>query len=249
GAGLMVLGEYGYDSKTTLGFSAAGGSVSGELDSQNEVSGDSFYFSVFGKKAIEDVMLTLNVGYQFNNLEGKRSVGNIYENYNFSEDFDTNGFNIDLEGRYIYSLQNDFTLEPHLGVNVMSINVDSISENEQDGPFAMELDSSEKTTVKTKLGLELAKNIALDGGSKVKLFGDISYVNNSGDVDEEFDGRFKESTKDFGVKPVEIGKNKGELSLGGKVSLPSGVFTDAKLTHTFGDGEYTKVTATLGYTF
>ncbi|MGL4672001.1 autotransporter domain-containing protein [Cetobacterium sp.] len=249
GAGLMVLGEYGYDSKTTLGFSAAGGSVSGELDSKNEVSGDSFYFSVFGKKAIEDIMLTLNVGYQFNNLEGKRSVGNIYENYNFNEDFDTNGFNIDLEGRYIYSLQNDFTLEPHLGVNVMSIDQDSISENEQDGPFAMELDSSEKTTVKTKLGLELAKNIVLDGGSKVKLFGDISYVNNSGDVDEDFNGRFKESTKDFGVKPVEIGKNKGELSLGGKVSLPSGVFTDAKLTHTFGDGEYTKVTATLGYTF
>ncbi|MGL5125065.1 MAG: autotransporter outer membrane beta-barrel domain-containing protein, partial [Fusobacteriaceae bacterium] len=249
GAGLMVLGQYGYNSKTTLGFSAAGGSVSGEINSDNKVSGDSFYFSVFGQKAIDEILLTANIGYQLNNLEGKRKVGNIYENYNFNEDFNTNGFNVDLEGRYIYAIQNDFTLEPHFGVNVVTVNQDSISEDKEDGVLAMKLNSSERTTVKTKLGLELAKNIALDGGSKIKLFGDLSYVNNSGDVDKEFTGKFIDSKSDFGVKAVQIGKNKGEVSIGGKFILPSGVFSDMKLTQSFGDSEYTKVTASLGYTF
>ncbi|MGL4672078.1 autotransporter outer membrane beta-barrel domain-containing protein, partial [Cetobacterium sp.] len=249
GAGLMVLGQYGYNSKTTLGFSAAGGSVNGEINSDNKVSGDSFYFSVFGQKAIDEILLTANIGYQFNKLEGKRKVGNIYENYNFNENFDTNGFNVDLEGRYIYNIQNDFTLEPHFGVNVVTVNQDSISENKEDGVLAMELNSSERTTVKTKIGLELAKNIALDGGSKVKLFGDLSYVNNSGDIDKEFTGKFKDSKNDFGVKALEIGKNKGEVSVGGKFILPSGVFSDMKLTQSFGNAEYTKVTASLGYTF
>ncbi|MGL5936337.1 MAG: autotransporter outer membrane beta-barrel domain-containing protein, partial [Cetobacterium sp.] len=208
-----------------------------------------FYFSVFGKKAIDEIILTANLGYQFNNLEGKRSVGNAFESYNFSEDFDTNGFNLDLEGRYVYSLQNDFTLEPHLGVNLITIKQDSISENEEDGVLAMELDSTKNTTLKTKLGLELAKNITTASGSKIKLFGDLSYVNNSGDVDKDLDGKFRGSTSGFDVKAVESGKNRGEVSVGGKVSLMNGVFTDAKLTHSFGDSDFTKVTATLGYTF
>ncbi|MGL5592728.1 MAG: autotransporter domain-containing protein [Cetobacterium sp.] len=249
GTGLMVLGEYGYDSKTTLGFSLGGGAVSGELNSKNKVNGDSFYISAFGKKAINEILLTANIGYQFNKLKGKRAIGNAYESYNFSEKFDTNGFNIDLEGRYIYTLNNGFTLEPHLGVNIISIKQDSISENVADGALAMEIDSFSNTTLETKIGVELAKNIVTNAGSKVKLFGDLSYVNNSGDVDKNLTGKFVGATSDFDVKPVEIGKNKGELALGGKVELTSGVFTDAKVAYSFGDNDYTKVTVGLGYIF
>lgn len=249
GTGLMVMGEYGYDSKATLGFSLGGGAVSGELNSDNKVNGDSFYLSAFGKKVINELLLSVNIGYQFNKLKGKRAIGNTYESYNFSENFDTNGFNVDLEGRYIYSLTNGFRLEPHLGVNVISVKQDSITENVADGALAMELDSFDSTTLETKVGVELAKNIVTTAGLKIKLFGDLSYINNSGDIDNDLTGKFVGASSDFKVRPIEIGKNKGELALGGKIKLTSGMFTDAKVAYSFGDNNYINISISLGYTF
>ena len=249
GTGLMAIGEYGYNSNTTFGLALGGGSILGEKNSKNKVSGDSFYVSAFAKKIVEDILLTANIGYQFNRLDGKRNVENIYESYSFKNKFNTNGFNVDLEGKYIYTLENGYTLEPHIGLGLVAIKQDSINENIENGPLAMELDSIKNTTLKTKVGVELAKNIITDLGAKIKVFGDLSYVNNSGDVNKDIKGKFEGSTSEFNIRPLEIGRNKGEICLGGRIEGLTGIFVDTKLTYSFGDMDYTKVTMGLGYKF
>jgi hypothetical protein len=248
--GLMFMGEYGYDSTTTIGMAAGGGYVYGKLSDakHNKVSGDSWYVGAFGKKAIGDFTLTGNMAYQYNKLEGKRKLSNAYESFNFSDKFGVDGFNIGAEGRYDYKLEQGFVVTPHLSLNMNRVVQGKI--NEGNGTMAETLNKYNGTTLETKFGVELAKYMEIGNGAKVKLFGDLAYVNMAGDVNREFHGNFTGDTRRFNVDPIKKAKNTGELTVGGRATCTTGIFMDGKVSYGFGNGsDATKVTLGLGYTF
>jgi hypothetical protein len=247
--GLMFMGEYGIDNNTTVGMAAGGGYVHGKLSNSNhnKVSGDSWYLGFFGKKAIDNFTFTGNLGYQYNKLEGKRKVSNALESYSYSDNFGVNGFNLGVAGAYDYKLEQGFVLTPHLSLNMNRIMQGKI--NEGSGVLAEELGAYNSTILETKAGVEIAKYMNVGNDIKVKLFGDLAYINNAGDTDKDFHGNFTGSTKKFKVNSIKKPDNIGELSVGGKVNYKS-IFFDGKVGYNFGGGfEATKVTLGVGYTF
>ncbi|MGL5000055.1 MAG: autotransporter outer membrane beta-barrel domain-containing protein, partial [Cetobacterium sp.] len=130
--GLLATAEYGIMQDTSLGLAFGGGKQTGKIDeSLSELESDSFYVGAFGKKNINNFKLLGSLGYQKNKFDGKRVIDNGLNKFDFDNSFDTDGFNVMAEARYVMPVKDTLTLEPKLVLDYTHISQDSIDEGEK----------------------------------------------------------------------------------------------------------------------
>lgn len=246
--GLLATGEYGIMKDASLGFAFGGGKQLGELkDNSSSLESDSFYFAAFTKRNIENFRFMGSLGYQKNKFDAKRILDNGLNRFDFDKTFDTEGFNLMGEVRYIKSINETLTVEPKLVLDYTHLSQSAINENEK--PMGISVDSVEQDTYGAEIGVDIVKNFSGIRGQSGKIYAGVAYGYTSGDTDESLKAKIGKGSK-FDIEGTDMGNSRGKATIGVEFENSKGFNYGLGYTYEVEkDAKNSKVTLGLGYKF
>ena len=170
--GAYALAEYGIDTTLSVGGILGGSKNKSDASNGSKLDGNSFYIGGYAKKDIDEFRVIGGLGYQYTDYNAKRVAGNMMQSFSYDNDYNDNGLNIYLSGRYHYALGNDYYLVPKAKLSYTHINQDGV--NEGDRPLAMDINSKSFDVFEGLIGVDLKKEFLHTNG-KSALKAGVAY--------------------------------------------------------------------------
>ena len=126
--GGLATFEYGLSDETSVGFVFGGNNQDVNFKGASKIKGNSLYLGTFAKTDINKFRLMSGVGYQYTSADADRRVSNRYDSFSTGDKYDINSLNAFVEAKYVYSTEQDWTMEPKVRLSYYYIDQDKVNE-------------------------------------------------------------------------------------------------------------------------
>ena len=155
------------------------------------------------------------VGYQYTSADADRKISNRYDSFSTGDKYDINSLNAFMEAKYVYSAEQDWTVEPKVRLSYYYIEQDKVNEGYTPEQISMRTDKINSNTADVEIGTDFVKNVYLENG-KLKNILSLSMITTIGDKSKELNGYILGKEKDgkkFDIQGTELPKTLGKVSL------------------------------------
>lgn len=228
--GAYALGEYGINSTLSLGVLLGGNKNKSDISNGSNLDGNGFYIGGYFKKDIKDLRILGGIGYQYMNYDAKRVAKNMMQSFSYDNSYNDNGLNIYLDGKYKYSLGDDYYLVPRANLIYNYIKQDGV--NEGNSALAMNVDSKDFNMLEGEIGLDIRKEfLNVNGKSSIKA--GVAYNRILSRAEDEYlQAKMKGGNKFDLLVPDKV-KNRYSVILGYEYESEKGVLFDLKGSYSF----------------
>lgn len=252
-SGGLATAEYGLTNDSSVGFVLGGGHQSTDFKGSSKIKGNSLYLGAFAKKEINQFKFMSGIGYQYGSLKGERVVTNKYNYFKTDDRYDVNSFNVFVETKYDYALNNDWTLSPKAKLSWYYVSQDSVNEGYEPGNLSLKVDSATGNTGDLEIGFDLKNTLALTSGKLSNILS-LGLINTIGDREKDLTGNILGAQKNgnsFDIRGIELPRTSGKLSYNLEYEKTNGMIYTLGLGYEFAKDNNKNVTATvgLGYKF
>jgi hypothetical protein len=240
--------EYGIDDATSIGFVIGGNHQSTSFKGASKIKGNSLYVGTFGKYYVDDFKFRAGIGYQYSSNDVDRKVYNKYDYFSTSKEYDVNGLNIFLEGKYSYQLPKNWAVEPKLKFSYFYVDQKGINEGYKPGQLNMKVDRASSNTLDIEVGADIVKTVYLDSGKLKNIFS-ASVINTVGERDRGLSGYICGETKmgtQFDIKGTKIPTTAGKVSYNVEFEQTNGMIYNAGVSYEFAKDNNKNVSVVLG---
>ena len=213
--GGLATFEYGLSDKTSVGFVLGGNNQDINFKGSSKIKGNSLYLGAFTKTDINNFKFMGGVGYQYTSADADRKISNRYDSFSTGDKYDINSLNAFMEAKYVYSAEQDWTVEPKVRLSYYYIEQDKVNEGYTPEQISMRTDKINSNTADVEIGTDFVKNVYLENG-KLKNILSLSMITTIGDKSKELNGYILGKEKDgkkFDIQGTELPKTLGKVSL------------------------------------
>ena len=252
-SGGLATAEYGLTNNSSVGFVLGGGHQSTDFKGSSKIKGNSLYLGAFAKKEINQFKFMSGIGYQYGSLKGERVVTNKYNYFKTDDRYDVNSFNVFVESKYDYALNNDWTLSPKAKLSWYYVSQDSVNEGYEPGNLSLKVDSATGNTGDLEIGFDLKNTLALNSGKLSNILS-VGLINTIGDREKDLTGNILGTQKNgnsFDIRGIELPRTSGKLSYNLEYEKTNGMIYTLGVGYEFAKDNNKNITATvgLGYKF
>ena len=251
--GGLTTAEYGLTNDSSVGFVLGGGHQSTDFKGSSKIKGNSLYLGAFAKKEINQFKFMSGIGYQYGSLKGERVVTNKYNYFKTDDRYDVNSFNLFVETKYDYALNNDWTLSPKAKLSWYYVSQDSVNEGYEPGNLSLKVDSATGNTGDLEIGFDLKNTLALNSGKLSNIFS-VGVINTIGNREKDLTGNILGAQKNgnsFDIRGSQLPRTSGKLSYNLEYEKTNGMIYTLGIGYEFAKDNNKNVTGTagLGYKF
>lgn len=246
--GGLATFEYGLSDKSSVGFVFGGNNQDVKFKGSSKIKGNSLYLGTFAKTDIKNFKFMSGVGYQYTSADADRKVSNRYDSFSTGDKYDINSLNAFVEVKYIYSVEQDWTVEPKVRLSYYYIDQDKVNEGYTPGQISMKTDKVNSNTADAEIGVDFVKSLYLNNG-KLKNILSLGIINTIGDKSKELNGYILGKEKDgkrFDIQGVELPKTSGKVSYNVELEQTNGMIYTAGVSLEFAKDYNRNVNATIG---
>lgn len=246
--GGLATFEYGLSDDTSVGFVFGGNNQDVKFKGSSKIKGNSLYLGTFAKTDIKNFKFMSGVGYQYTSADADRKVSNRYDSFSTGDKYDINSLNIFVEAKYVYNVEQDWTVEPKVRLSYYYIDQDKVNEGYTPGQISMRTDSVNSNTADIEIGVDFVKSLYLNNG-KLKNILSLGVINTIGDKSKELNGYILGKEKDgkkFDIQGVELPKTSGKVSYNLELEQTNGMIYTAGVSLEFAKNYNRNVNATVG---
>ena len=246
--GGLATFEYGLSDKTSIGFVFGGNNQDVKFKGSSKIKGNSLYLGTFAKTDINNFKFMSGVGYQYTSADADRKISNKYDSFSTGDKYDINSLNAFVEAKYVYNIEQDWTLEPKVRLSYYYIDQDKVNEGYTPGQVSMRTDKADSNTADIEVGVDFIKSLYLNNG-KLKNILSLGVINTIGDKSEELNGYILGREKDgkkFDIQGVELPKTSGKVSYNLELEQTNGMIYTAGVSLEFAKDYNRNVNATVG---
>lgn len=245
--GLATL-EYGLSDKTSAGIALGGNHQNTNFKGSSKIKGNSLYLGAFSKTDIDNFKLMGGIGYQYTSADVERGVSNRYNSFNTGDKYDINSLNAFIEGKYVYKLVDDWSIEPKLKLSYYHIDQDKVNEGYNPQQLSMKASKATSNTTDIEIGTDFVKNISLKNG-QLKNILSLGIITTNGDRNEKLTRNILGKNNDgnsFDIEGVKLPKTSGKVSYNLELEKTNGFIYTAGLSLEFAKDYNRNFNATLG---
>ena len=246
--GGLATFEYGLSDDTSLGFVFGGNNQDINFKGSSKIKGNSLYLGTFAKTDIRNFKFMSGVGYQYTSADVDRKASNKYDSFSTGDKYDINSLNAFVEAKYVYSAEQDWTVEPKVRLSYYYIDQDKVNEGYTPGQISMKTDTVNSNTADVEVGVDFVKSLYLNNG-KLKNILSLGVINTIGDKSKELNGYILGKEKDgkkFDIQGVELPKTSGKVSYNLELEQTNGMIYTAGVSLEFAKDYNRNVNATVG---
>ena len=246
--GGLATFEYGLSDKTSVGFVLGGNNQDINFKGSSKIKGNSLYLGAFTKTDINNFKFMGGVGYQYTSADADRKVSNRYDSFSTGDKYDINSLNAFMEAKYVYSAEQDWTVEPKVRLSYYYIEQDKVNEGYIPGQISMRTDKINSNTADVEVGVDFIKSSYLNNG-KLKNILSLGVINTIGDKSKELNGYILGKEKDgkkFDIQGTELPKTSGKVSLNIEYEKTNGLIYTAGVSLEFAKDYNRNVNTTIG---
>lgn len=246
--GGLATFEYGLSDKTSVGFVLGGNNQDINFKGSSKIKGNSLYLGAFTKTDINNFKFMGGVGYQYTSADADRKVSNRYDSFSTGDKYDINSLNAFMEAKYVYSAEQDWTVEPKVRLSYYYIEQDKVNEGYTPGQISMRTDKINSNTADVEVGVDFIKSSYLNNG-KLKNILSLGVINTIGDKSKELNGYILGKEKDgkkFDIQGTELPKTSGKVSLNIEYEKTNGLIYTAGVSLEFAKDYNRNINATVG---
>lgn len=246
--GGLATFEYGLSDKTSVGFVLGGNNQDINFKGSSKIKGNSLYLGAFTKTDINNFKFMGGVGYQYTSADADRKVSNRYDSFSTGDKYDINSLNAFMEAKYVYSAEQNWTVEPKVRLSYYYIEQDKVNEGYIPGQISMRTDKINSNTADVEVGVDFIKSSYLNNG-KLKNILSLGVINTIGDKSKELNGYILGKEKDgkkFDIQGTELPKTSGKVSLNIEYEKTNGLIYTAGVSLEFAKDYNRNINATIG---
>ena len=246
--GGLATFEYGLSDKTSVGFVLGGNNQDINFKGSSKIKGNSLYLGAFTKTDINNFKFMGGVGYQYTSADADRKVSNRYDSFSTGDKYDINSLNAFMEAKYVYSAEQNWTVEPKVRLSYYYIEQDKVNEGYIPGQISMRTDKINSNTADVEVGVDFIKSSYLNNG-KLKNILSLGVINTIGDKSKELNGYILGKEKDgkkFDIQGIELPKTSGKVSLNIEYEKINGLIYTAGVSLEFAKDYNRNINATVG---
>ena len=246
--GGLATFEYGLSDKTSIGFVFGGNNQDINFKGSSKIKGNSLYLGTFTKTDINNFKFMSGIGYQYTSADVDRKIANRYNSFATGDKYDINSLNAFVEAKYVYNMEQDWTLEPKVRLSYYYIDQDKVNEGYIPGQISMRTDKADSNTADIEVGVDFIKSLYLNNG-KLKNILSLGVINTIGDKSEELNGYILGKEKDgkkFDIQGVELPKTSGKVSYNLELEQTNGMIYTAGISLEFAKDYNRNINATVG---
>ncbi|MEH1741066.1 MAG: autotransporter domain-containing protein [Fusobacterium varium] len=246
--GGLATFEYGLSDKTSVGFVLGGNNQDINFKGSSKIKGNSLYLGAFTKTDINNFKFMGGVGYQYTSADADRKVSNRYDSFLAGDKYDINSLNAFMEAKYVYSAEQNWTVEPKVRLSYYYIEQDKVNEGYIPGQISMRTDKINSNTADVEVGVDFIKSSYLNNG-KLKNILSLGVINTIGDKSKELNGYILGKEKDgkkFDIQGTELPKTSGKVSLNIEYEKTNGLIYTAGVSLEFAKDYNRNINATVG---
>lgn len=246
--GGLATFEYGLSDKTSVGFVLGGNNQDINFKGSSKIKGNSLYLGAFTKTDINNFKFMGGVGYQYTSADADRKVSNRYDSFSTGDKYDINSLNAFMEAKYVYSAEQNWTVEPKVRLSYYYIEQDKVNEGYIPGQISMRTDKINSNTADVEVGVNFIKSSYLNNG-KLKNILSLGVINTIGDKSKELNGYILGKEKDgkkFDIQGTELPKTSGKVSLNIEYEKTNGLIYTAGVSLEFAKDYNRNINATIG---
>lgn len=246
--GGLATFEYGLSDKTSVGFVLGGNNQDINFKGSSKIKGNSLYLGAFTKTDINNFKFMGGVGYQYTSADADRKVSNRYDSFSTGDKYDINSLNAFMEAKYVYSAEQNWTVEPKVRLSYYYIEQDKVNEGYILGQISMRTDKINSNTADVEVGVDFIKSSYLNNG-KLKNILSLGVINTIGDKSKELNGYILGKEKDgkkFDIQGTELPKTSGKVSLNIEYEKTNGLIYTAGVSLEFAKDYNRNINATVG---
>ena len=246
--GGLATFEYGLSDKTSVGFVLGGNNQDINFKGSSKIKGNSLYLGAFTKTDINNFKFMGGVGYQYTSADADRKVSNRYDSFSTGDKYDINSLNAFMEVKYVYSAEQNWTVEPKVRLSYYYIEQDKVNEGYIPGQISMRTDKINSNTADVEVGVDFIKSSYLNNG-KLKNILSLGVINTIGDKSKELNGYILGKEKDgkkFDIQGTELPKTSGKVSLNIEYEKTNGLIYTAGVSLEFAKDYNRNINATVG---
>lgn len=246
--GGLATFEYGLSDKTSVGFVLGGNNQDINFKGSSKIKGNSLYLGAFTKTDINNFKFMGGVGYQYTSADADRKVSNRYDSFSIGDKYDINSLNAFMEVKYVYSAEQNWTVEPKVRLSYYYIEQDKVNEGYIPGQISMRTDKINSNTADVEVGVDFIKSSYLNNG-KLKNILSLGVINTIGDKSKELNGYILGKEKDgkkFDIQGTELPKTSGKVSLNIEYEKTNGLIYTAGVSLEFAKDYNRNINATVG---
>lgn len=246
--GGLATFEYGLSDKTSVGFVLGGNNQDINFKGSSKIKGNSLYLGAFTKTDINNFKFMGGVGYQYTSADADRKVSNRYDSFSTGDKYDINSLNAFMEAKYVYSAEQNWTVEPKVRLSYYYIEQDKVNEGYIPGQISMRTDKINSNTADVEVGVDFIKSSYLNNG-KLKNILSLGVINTIGDKSKELNGYILGKEKDgkkFDIQGTELPKTSGKVSLNIEYEKTNGLIYTAGVSLEFAKDYNRNINATVG---
>ncbi|MGL5780117.1 autotransporter domain-containing protein, partial [Cetobacterium sp.] len=155
--GGLATFEYGLSDDASVGIVFGGNNQDVNFKGSSKIKGNSLYLGTFAKTDINNFKLMSGVGYQYTSADADRRVSNRYDSFSTGDKYDINSLNAFVEAKYVYSAEQDWTVEPKVRLSYYYIDQDKVNEGYTPGQISMKTDTVNSNTADVEVGVDFVK--------------------------------------------------------------------------------------------
>ena len=246
--GGLATFEYGLSDDASVGIVFGGNNQDVNFKGSSKIKGNSLYLGTFAKTDINNFKFMSGVGYQYTSADADRRVSNRYDSFSTGDKYDINSLNVFVEAKYVYSAEQDWTVEPKVRLSYYYIDQDKVNEGYTPGQISMKTDTVSSNTADVEVGVDFVKSLYLNNG-KLKNILSLGVINTIGDKSKELNGYILGKEKDgkkFDIQGVELPKTSGKVSYNLELEQTNGMIYSAGVSLEFAKDYNRNVNATVG---
>jgi len=246
--GGLATFEYGLSDKTSVGFVLGGNNQDINFKGSSKIKGNSLYLGAFTKTDINNFKFMGGVGYQYTSADADRKVSNRYDSFSTGDKYDINSLNAFMEAKYVYSAEQNWTVEPKVRLSYYYIEQDKVNEGYTPGQISMRTDKINSNTADVEVGVDFIKSSYLNNG-KLKNILSLGVINTIGDKSKELNGYILGKEKDgkkFDIQGTEFPRTSGKVSLNIEYEKTNGLIYTAGVSLEFAKDYNRNINATVG---
>lgn len=239
--------EYGITDDMSVGAVIGGASQDGNLDKGSNVDGTAMYLGFFGRKSYTKWEFMAGLDLQIGSYDAKRVVSNGYDTFENSQKYDSRGFGLNFETRYLMEPISGFKFEPKAKITLSSNLQDSINEGYNSSEIGIKIDEERTFLADFEIGVDALKSLELTSG-RFDFRTGVSLLATAGDTSQELTGRIvgeRGNGSTFDVEAFEIPTVTGKVGVGVDYIHQNGVMGSLGVEYQ-GGSDYSNLGVKLG---
>ena len=239
--------EYGITDDMSVGAVIGGANQDGNLDKGSNVDGTAMYLGLFGRKSYTKWEFMAGLDLQIGSYDAKRVVSNGYDTFENSQNYDSKGFGLNFETRYLMEPIAGFKFAPKAKITLSSNLQDSINEGYNSSKIGIKIDEERTFLADFEIGMDALKSLELTSG-RFDFKAGVSLLATAGDTSQELTGRIvgeRGEGSTFDLEAFEIPTITGKVGVGVDYIHQNGVMGSLGVEYQ-GGSDYNNLGVKLG---